>query len=53
MPNGTLKDKDGNDVLVDGHHPVRGFFVCNMPAGSETSVKKYLSQKKDKINCQS
>ena len=40
IPNGALE--------VDGH-PVHGLTVCNVPAGSQQYVVKYLRQRLDKI----
>ena len=51
IPNGTLKDKNGNDITEDGL-PVHGILVCNVPVGSEAYVKEYLSQMADKIEFQ-
>ena len=42
IPNGTLKDKNGNDI-TDYGLPVHRILVCNVPVGSEAYVKEYLS----------
>ena len=51
IPNGTLKDKNGNNITEDGL-PEHGISVCNVPVGSEAYVKEYLSQKADNIEFQ-
>ena len=51
IPNGTLKDRDGLDVL-EGGQPIHGISVRNVPVGSEIYVKRYLEKKAGKIKCQ-
>ena len=51
IPNGTLKDKEGADIL-EGGRPMHDISVCNVPVGSEIYVKNYLSKKAHKIKAQ-
>ena len=51
VPNGTVKDKNGNDITEDGLS-VHGISVCTVPVGFEVYVREYLSQKADKIEFQ-
>ena len=48
IPNGTLKDKDNEDVPVDGE-VLYGLAVCNTPLGTNLFVKKYLEQQSNII----
>ena len=45
IPEGILKDADGEPILGDDGEPLRGTMACNIPIGMRSFVSGYLDQR--------